>query len=272
MISSIAMLSNIANAGEITICGNKTQGSILQGAASEDITKIYLDSKEIKISSDKKFIIAFSRDDSLNHKIKTIDNKKQEKEYGLSIAETKWDIESLTGVEQKKVTPSENDQVQIKKERTAIRLAQVSDQNYPYWKENFIIPTIGRISGNFGNQRIMNGKKMNPHMGMDIAAVTGTDIKAPADGIITLSGMENYFYSGNVVIIDHGHKLFTIYAHMNDIVVKNGDKVKQGDIIGYVGKTGRVTGPHLHWGASLENIRFDPKQLLEKDINCEILK
>ena len=107
----------------------------------------------------------------------------------------------------------------------------------------------------------MNGKKMNPHMGMDIAATKGTPVKAPNDGIVVLSGQNNFFYSGNVVIIDHGYKLFTIYAHLNNTKVKVGDYIKKGDILGTVGSTGRSTGPHLHWGASLGGVRFDPNSL-----------
>ena len=90
----------------------------------------------------------------------------------------------------------------------------------------------------------------------------GTPIKAAGDGIITLTAPDT-FYSGNVVVIDHGHGLQTIYAHMNKINVKEKQAVKKGDIIGEVGKTGRATGPHLHWGASLRNTRFIPHALLE---------
>lgn len=107
----------------------------------------------------------------------------------------------------------------------------------------------------------MNGRKMNPHQGTDIAAPEGTPVKAASNGIVRLSG-GNYFYSGNTVVIDHGHRLFTIYAHLKKTSVKPGDYVRQGQVIGEVGKTGRVTGPHLHWGASLNGVRFTPESLL----------
>ena len=106
----------------------------------------------------------------------------------------------------------------------------------------------------------MNGKKMNPHQGTDIACPIGTPVKA--DGIVTLAGGP-YFYSGNMVVLEHGHNLSTIYAHLDKVNVKAGDKVKQGDVIALSGKTGRVTGPHLHWGASLNGVRFRPDSLLE---------
>lgn len=99
------------------------------------------------------------------------------------------------------------------------------------------MPVKGRISGHFGGQRIMNGRKMNPHQGTDIAAPEGTPVKAASNGIVRLSG-GNYFYSGNTVVIDHGHQLFTIYAHLKKVSVKAGDYVRQGQVIGEVGKTG----------------------------------
>ena len=107
----------------------------------------------------------------------------------------------------------------------------------------------------------MNGRKMNPHQGTDIAAPEGTPVKAASNGIVRLSG-GNYFYSGNTVVIDHGHQLFTIYAHLKKVSVKAGNYVRQGQVIGEVGKIGRVTGPHLHWGASLNGVRFMPESLL----------
>ena len=131
----------------------------------------------------------------------------------------------------------------------------------PYWQAGFMRPVPGRISGNFGGQRVMNGIKKNPHGGMDIAAPVGTPVAAASDGRIVLAEPD-LFYSGNVIIIDHGYSLFTIYAHLNEIDVVKGQTVKKGEIIGKVGKTGRVTGPHLHWGASLAGTRFNPQSLL----------
>ena len=103
---------------------------------------------------------------------------------------------------------------------------------------------------------------------MDIAAKEGLPVKASADGEV-VTAYPDLFYSGNVIVIDHGSGLQTIYAHLKDMNVKRGDKVKQGDIIGTVGKTGRATGPHLHWGASWQNIRFNPQSLLKVRENLQ---
>lgn len=267
LIFSAILAALPTKAEALKLCGNKSQGQIISGYDT-DAEKVVLDNKEIKISANGKFTFAFDRDANLNHKLSITDFYGNTKDYELKIEQGKWDIQNLKGVEQKKVTPSKQDDKEINRERTDVRAAQKNNTDYTFWQESFSIPVEGRISGKFGGQRIMNGSKMNPHMGMDIAAPQGSPIKAPADGIVTLSGNNNYFYSGNIVVLDHGHGLYTIYAHLLDTKVKAGEKIKKGYIIGTVGKTGRVTGAHLHWGASLDGTRFDPKSLLEKDDFC----
>ena len=138
-----------------------------------------------------------------------------------------------------------------------------------FWREGFIEPVKGRISGYFGNQRIFNGVPKSPHSGTDIAAPAGTPVKASGSGKVVLSE-KDYFYTGNMVIIDHGAGLQTIYAHLQKASVKTGDLVKQGETVGFVGQTGRATGPHLHWGASLNGVRFNPYSLLNiNDKRCK---
>jgi len=121
---------------------------------------------------------------------------------------------------------------------------------------HFLMPVQGEITSQFGFKRVLNGEPRSPHQGIDIAAKLGAPIVAPANGIVTLTG--NYYLTGKTILIDHGQGLVTIYCHLNKILVTEGQKVKAGDEIGLVGKTGRVTGPNLHFGISLNDAEVNP--------------
>ncbi len=127
---------------------------------------------------------------------------------------------------------------------------------------DFIQPIRGRNSGRFGLRRTINGQKRNPHSGMDIAAPTGTPVKATANGQVIHT--DNFFFSGNVVYVDHGSGIISMYAHLNQINVHSGQWLRQGDILGHVGSTGRATGPHLHWSVYLNGQAIDPSLFIPK--------
>lgn len=129
---------------------------------------------------------------------------------------------------------------------------------------NFIAPVDGRLSSLFGLKRFFNNIPKRPHSGLDIAAPTGTPILAPAPAKVVDTG--SYYFNGNTVFLDHGQGLLSAYLHMNEIAVKPGQQVKQGDILGTVGETGRVTGPHLHWMIYLNKVPVDPALFIAKDI------
>jgi murein DD-endopeptidase MepM/ murein hydrolase activator NlpD len=157
--------------------------------------------------------------------------------------------------------------VQLSKEDLAryYREKKIMGKAFRNWRDvqasySFIQPVPGIRSSSFGLRRFFNGEARKPHSGMDIAAKSGTPVMAPADGVVTNTG--DYFFNGNTVFIDHGQGLITMFCHLSRIDVKQGDVVKQGDIVAAVGATGRVTGPHLHWTVSLNNSRVDPELFL----------
>lgn len=261
------LLLTTASAQALEICGKKAQGAVVR-LQDENIHEIIFNGKKIPAGKEGDFLLAFDRDAGLQQSLQIL--HKDEKQnypvdsYTFTIEPTSWDIQKINGLPPRKVTPSNEDHNEILRENQSLRKAlEENNSTVSFWKSGFKMPLEKyRISGQFGGQRIMNTKKMNPHRGMDLAAPEGTPVTAPADGIVVMTG-KNFFYSGNMVVIDHGQGLHTIYAHLKDINVKKGQSVKQGDVIASVGKTGRVTGPHLHWGASLHGTRFDPQRLLD---------
>lgn len=175
----------------------------------------------------------------------------------FSIKDKQYPTQYITVKDERKVNPNPLDMKRINQESSRIQEALTAWTETNNEPVNFVWPIKGRVSGLFGRRRVFNGEPRNPHSGMDIAAKTGTPIHAPAAGIVRGTG--NYFFNGNTIFIDHGQGLITMFCHLSRIDVQDGETVKQGDIIGAVGATGRVTGPHLHLGVSLNNERVEPR-------------
>ena len=263
LFSIFSVLFLISNVQAFELCGEIRQGEFVIGKA-KGASKVNLNGSDLLLSDDGYFLLAFGRDEKNTQKL-TI-SEDEDLNYSFDVGKTKWDVQNIKGVPPRKVTPSDSDLAAIELERKVVRASLKAINDNTAWLSGFIMPIEGRISGKFGGQRIMNKVPKNPHQGMDIAAKEGTPIKASADGEVVLA-YPDLFYSGNVVVIDHGFGLQTIYAHMKDMKVTKGQKVSQGDIIGTVGMTGRATGPHLHWGASLRNVRFNPQSLVDMEKN-----
>ena len=164
-------------------------------------------------------------------------------------------------VEPKYVTPPAKVLDRIQKERDRVDAIFTSTTQEKFWKGPFQAPVPGKVISEFGKRSIYNGKPRSPHSGTDFRGAVGTPIAAPNAGRVVLT--DDLYYTGNTVIIDHGLGLYSYLGHMSAILVKKGDYVKTGDIVGKVGATGRVTGPHLHWTVRLRISRVDPISLID---------
>jgi len=181
----------------------------------------------------------------------------------IAVTPRDWPVERVSGVPPRTVEPPPEVAARIAREAARVREARLLDDARADFARAFIWPVQGRISGRFGNQRIYNGKPGSPHSGMDIAAPTGTPVKAPAAGVVTLADPDLYL-TGGTLLIDHGHGISSNFLHLSRLDVKPGDRVEQGQVVGAVGATGRASGPHLHWGMNWFEVRIDPLLVLER--------
>lgn len=174
-----------------------------------------------------------------------------------------WPLQHVNGVPSATVEPPPAIARRIQTEQARVVAARERDDERADFAQEFIWPVQGRISGRFGRARVYNGKPGSPHSGMDIAAPSGTPVKAPAAGIITFADPDLYL-TGGTILLDHGHGVSSNFLHLSRIDVQVGQRVQQGEVIGAVGSTGRSTGPHLHWGMNWFGVRVDPQLVLER--------
>ena len=240
------------------------KGKFLQGHFIVGITnpsaEIIIDKKKIRVTKDGFFVFGIGRDRKFDVIITKIINGESEKII-KKVLKRKYNIQRIDGLEESKVTPPESVYKRIKEENNKIGKARAIDSNLSFFKDKFIMPVEGIISGVYGSQRILNGKPRWPHYGIDIAAKKGTMIKSSGSGIVTMAE-DDLYYTGGTIIMDHGHGISTIYSHLENVLVSVGDKINQGDIIGTVGSTGRSTGPHLDFRLNWFQTRLDPMSVL----------
>ena len=227
-------------------------------------TILKLEGNTIPISQEGYGIIGFDRHPKNRQTLEIFYSTGKIEEIILDIKKRSYKIQKIDGVQKEKVTPPKEVLDRIYDEKIRVRTARKKAHfiDKSYYMNGFVMPASGPITGIYGSQRILNGVPKNPHYGLDIALPVGYKVLAPMDGIVLFTD-KDLFFAGGTIIIAHGQGLTTSYLHLSKIFVKEKQKVLNGEIIGEVGSTGRVTGPHLHWGVEWMGKRLDPEYLVK---------
>ena len=255
--AALALLAIVQPGPAIQVEGVPTQGALLRGQAPAGTVALTLDGAAVPLASDGGFVIGLDRDAG---PVAVIEARRADgtiERRTLSVSPRGWRIERLSTLAR---TPRQSPEfLRIRAEELArIAAARVRDTGAVGWRQAFAWPATGRISGLFGAQRIYRGEPGAYHSGVDVAKPTGAPVTAPADGVVVLATASPLTLEGRLLIVDHGMGLNSAFLHLSRIDVAEGATVRQGQVIGAVGATGRATGPHLHWSLGWRGKRLDP--------------
>ncbi len=246
--------------GDFILSGEMAQGGLLRGQVPTGTTSLLFDGEKIPFTADGFFIIGIDRDAPVAAKLEAWRERGEPVVRPLSFAAGQWRIQNVNVGFNGSASSKEYDAKRPGEiaEMAASRQIKVESDG---WRQQFTWPLTGRISGVFGSQRIYRGTPGSYHNGVDVARPIGTPIVAPADGVVVLAANRAFTLEGYLLIINHGMGLTSTFLHNNALAVKAGDVVKQGQLISWVGTTGRSTGPHMHWGMRWNDKRVDPQRV-----------
>ncbi|OCC24125.1 peptidase [Croceicoccus estronivorus] len=243
---------------DFVFSGELTQGGWIRGTVPAGTVEATLDGADLPVAADGTFFAAFDRDAGTSAKLVAVLGNGRRIEHSLAISPRAWKIEHINAA-RRPGGPTEAFMKIRRPELARIVAARAVNADSDGWRQAFIWPVTGRISGRFGSQRIYRGEPGSYHGGIDITTGTsGTPFVAPADGVVVLAADAPFTLEGNLLMIDHGDGLNSAFLHCSAILVKEGDRVKQGQVIGKIGASGRATGPHLHWSLKWRDARLDP--------------
>ncbi len=252
----LAFAAMAADEVPLSFSGEFLQGGLITGHTDPGAS-VLVDGRPTRVSADGRFLVGVGRDDIGPVEVTVVaDGRRRSESHPVRTRE--YPIQRIDGLPEKKVTPPPDVLERIRQEATMARDARSRDDPRTDFLGGFIWPLEGPVTGVYGSQRILNGEPRRPHFGVDVAAPTGTPVVAPADAVVTLVHPDMY-YSGGTLIMDHGHGLSSTFIHLSRILVREGQRVRQGEVVAEVGATGRATGPHLDWRLNLFDIRLDPE-------------
>ncbi len=245
----------------VSLEGELIQGGMVTGQVPSG-TSLSIDGKQIMITDNGYFAFGFGRDAAKTSELIILSKTTPDEIVQLKIKQRDYKIQRINGLPSDKVNPrTEQQRAKIKADGILVKQARNARSLKANFRQPFIWPAAGRISGVYGSQRVLNGEPRRPHFGIDIANKVGSTIIAPADGVVVLAEDDLYF-SGGTIIVDHGGGIFSSFLHLSKLEVKLNQNIIQGEKIAQMGATGRVTGPHLDWRINWFNVRLDPALLV----------
>lgn len=257
----IGLLGTLAsNSGALELEGPKRQGGLLNGQVAPGSAVRAL-GQTIPVDDQGRFLLGLGREAPAAVTVSVRGPAGARRQRTIEVAQRDYAVQRIDGLDGNQVSPDAETLERIRADAAAVREARAARLPQRYFDSGWIWPVTGPISGVYGSQRILNGEPRQPHYGIDIARPTGTAVRAPADGVVTLAA-DALFFSGGTLILDHGRGLSSSFLHLSDIQVDVGERVDQGATIAEVGATGRVTGPHLDWRMNWMDQRIDPSMLV----------
>lgn len=242
--------------------GEWRQGELIFGRTAPG-AKVEFAGRSVRVSKDGDFVIGLDRDAPAKVELGVTPPAAAAIRREFAVAARTYDIQKIEGLPPAQVNPPPEVQGRIKQEQHESYVARMIDTGREDYLKGFTWPCTGRISGVYGSQRVLNGVAKQPHYGVDVAVPIGTEVRAPAAGVVTLAAPDMY-YTGGTLMIDHGHGLTSAFLHLSKLRVKVGQSVGQGEVVAESGMTGRATGPHLDWRVSWFEARVDPQRLVDK--------
>ena len=240
--------------GAIVIRGSAIEGGLII-ARTMPGSRVEINDTAVPVSATGLFLVGFHHQSDTPQIIQITNADGARQSTVLTAVQREYDIQRIDGLEPKMVTPPEDVIKRIKRDATAVREARTRITPLGDFVNGFKWPVRGQISGIFGSQRILNGRARAPHYGIDIAAPKGTAVLAPASGRVTL--VMDLYYSGWTILVAHGLGLNSSFLHLDQVAVSTGEQVKRGALLGWVGSSGRSTGPHLDWRLDWQGRRLD---------------
>ena len=244
--------------GQIALEGQAVQGGLVRGRAPAGTASLSLGGQPVAVAPDGRFIVGLDRDQGPSATLTARLADGRTVTHPLAVAPRAWRIEHINISQRPPAIPDEAYRLRRERETARIREARMQRSETAGWAQRFVWPSVGRISGRFGSQRVYRGVPASYHSGVDVAGGAGAPVVAPADGVVVLAGAPMFSLEGNLVILDHGMGLNSAFLHLSRSDVSVGQRVLQGQRIGSIGATGRATGPHLHWSLMWNGSRLDP--------------